>query len=177
VQRPNSTGGQQPIPYEHLVGNASIASTTPQTSFLVPANTSLIMINGTMGPTQYNAKVKLSPPAPDAYNNVNNTGVKWYETYHQWVACDAVIYVAALDPATDYNVTIVGNSSTEYDLSEIGLHSVTFWNATYNTTNTANQSNPDSTGNNESNPQESSKSVTSPGTIAGAVVSTNIPTG
>lgn len=85
----------------------------------------MIVVNGTMGPTHRSINGVMLPTA------VTDTILTYYSTYSPWWAKDAVIYWAILDPTVEYNCTlqVVTGTNISPDLTQGGLHSVTFWSS------------------------------------------------
>jgi hypothetical protein len=88
----------------------------------------MLLINGTMGPDHGWAEVTISP-LPLSYDTDSQSKV----LYNPWIAKDAIIELAILDPAVEYNVTIeargsaLNSSDPSSRMDRIGLHSVTFY--------------------------------------------------
>ncbi|WOO80218.1 uncharacterized protein LOC62_03G003731 [Vanrija pseudolonga] len=110
--------GQQPTQYPTLRGGNGSGLT-----FNVPANTSFIMLNGTVGPDQGVVHIVWTPPPP--YQDVNyNLAV----TNNAWQA-PSVLYMGALDPAVSYSVAISADADGTAPVNKIGLASTSFWSA------------------------------------------------
>lgn len=94
----------------------------------------MLIINGTMGPDHGQATVTTNP-LPASYGQVGVGDTKYL--YNPWVARDAVIYIATLDPAIEYDVSIQAewskidsnDTNATQSVGGIGLHSVTFYSA------------------------------------------------
>ncbi|KAL1413499.1 hypothetical protein Q8F55_001273 [Vanrija albida] len=104
-------------PYPHLLG-----TNTSTLAFAVPANTSLLLLNGTTGPDKGVYVVALTPPPPLAEASVNvDAQSKWTDP--------VLLYLAALDPAVQYTVAL--SSSVLGGWTEVegrqGYHSATFY--------------------------------------------------
>ena len=120
-------GGQEPIEYPTLF--QTIDDGPPkQTFFNIPRNTSMVMINGTVGPTYTSLlDFSLSPPPPGDTDFYHNVGMN-----NAWTAPAATLYLAALDPTIEYSFTISRSLIDTWNASnpnDVGLHSVTFYNA------------------------------------------------
>lgn len=127
--------------YDHVsgIGYKGVghdSGSTSRTFFAVPSNSSMMMINGTMGPDHSTASVVVSP-LPISYSpDISSDDSDKRVVYNPWIARDAVIYLAILDPAVEYDVTITPSDDTPVDSvngtsgpvkNRIGLHSVTFY--------------------------------------------------
>lgn len=107
--------------YTHLRSGSSSNEPRPQSSFTVPANTSFMMLNGSMGPDQGQISVQVSPLPPYSNGDLPPPAVQHSRIPQR----DAVFYMTTLDPGVEYNVTI---SAGEFNGSSIaGIHSATFW--------------------------------------------------
>jgi len=134
-----TAGGQAAIAYEHAVASSPDNSAAVTTLFSVPANTTMLIINGTLGPMNGQAAITVLPPVLSAEQLPRTTNVSdpayalgarvIHSVFNWWTQPDAVIYLAVLDPTVQYNVTIAPYGLTAADkvYGEIGLHSVTFY--------------------------------------------------
>lgn len=110
--------GQTPTTFPALRGGNGSKLT-----FSVPANTSFIMMNGTVGPDQGNVHIVWTPTPP--FQDVDYTLAV---TNNAWQA-PSVLYMGALDPAIAYSVDVSADTDATAPVNRIGLSSTSFWSA------------------------------------------------
>ncbi|KAL1412105.1 hypothetical protein Q8F55_003104 [Vanrija albida] len=119
--------GQPSIPYKTLESGTFPANTSfldfPSVEIHVPANTSFMMVNGTIGPDLGGLDATLKT-GPGGWNStIVRSGPSRVNLSSPYVA-PAMIWYTALDPALRYNLTLAPYNIRN---SSISLHSVTFY--------------------------------------------------
>ncbi|GMK57431.1 hypothetical protein CspeluHIS016_0402650 [Cutaneotrichosporon spelunceum] len=110
---------------ELVAGNSSTI-TIP-----IPVGTTFVFINGTIGPDRGQALVKWQPLPP----HFPTEG--WYFNATCGWSAPALLYAKYLDPDEVYNLTIQTLSSELHNVTDIGLHTVTYYSALANETSTS----------------------------------------
>ncbi|KLT44958.1 hypothetical protein CC85DRAFT_310755 [Cutaneotrichosporon oleaginosum] len=115
--RRTSVNGGPAIVTELVAGNSSTV-TIP-----VPPGTTYLLLNGTVGPDRGDALVKWNPHPPDFPSE------GWYFIATCGWSAPALLYAKYLDPDVVYNLTIQTLSSELYNVTNIGLHMLTYYSA------------------------------------------------
>lgn len=96
----------------------------------VPANTTLLYLNGTTGYNFDGMMVQWDPPFPDGMQNL--TSFNKFNTHTLWTRRRELVLMQQLDPRVDYQLTVRRDPS--FNGSElVNLHSVTFFPSIWNT--------------------------------------------
>lgn len=100
------------------MGNFSTSENLAMVQVPIPANTSFVVVNGTMGPS-YGQFGVVWEPVPAIGKSPAS-----YWPYTHWDVPNALLYFQPLNPTVQYNMTI-GVVATEHQ--GVGLTSMTFY--------------------------------------------------
>jgi hypothetical protein len=89
----------------------------------IPPGTSFVFVNGTVGPDRGEAIVKWNPQPP--YFPTEG----WYFNATCAWSAPAVLYAKYLNPDVVYNLTIQTMSNELHNVTDIGLHMLTYYSA------------------------------------------------
>lgn len=101
-----------------LVAGGAATITVP-----IPLGTAFVLLNGTVGPDRGEALINWNPLPP----NFPDWG--WSFNSSCPSAAPAVLYTKQLNPDVKYNLTIQALSSELYNITDIGLHMLTYYSA------------------------------------------------
>lgn len=109
-----TTGG--PSSVSELVAGDAARVTIP-----VPPGTAFLLLNGTVGSDRGEALITWKPAPP-------NFPLKgWSFNMSSLWNAPALLYATQLDPDVVYNVTIEALSNEMYNVTDIGLHTLTYY--------------------------------------------------
>ncbi|CAK9782017.1 hypothetical protein CC85DRAFT_288387 [Cutaneotrichosporon oleaginosum] len=91
-------GGQPVIPYPTIWANESAS-----VQVTLPASSTMLEINGTVGPGYGRYTVEVNPPPPQLL------GTNTFDAHRRYVALNETMYINSLDPAVNYTFTITGD--------------------------------------------------------------------
>lgn len=100
-----------------------VAGNTATITVPIPPGTAFVLLNGTVGPDRGEVFVNWSPIPP----NFQDWG--WSFNASCPSAAPAILYSKQLDPDVQYNLTIETLSAELHNVTEIGLHMLTYYSA------------------------------------------------